>query len=469
MSGSFYLSVERSFDKAAHFLSGMEDGLLHQIKMPNTILRANIPVRINGRIEVIESYRVEHSHHIRPCKGGIRYSEAVNQDEVMALAALMTYKCAVLDVPFGGAKGGIKINPRNYSVEDLEKITRRYAAELTFKNFIGASVDVPAPDYGTGAREMGWILDTYASINHSDLNISACITGKPVELGGIRGRNEATGLGVAIAVEEFCKQEDYMRQIGLEVGLKGKKVVVQGLGNVGYFSAQFLREKGAKIVAIAEQEGAIFNEEGLNEAAVREHRLKTGSILGFPGAKNIETSVLALELPCDILVPAALEGVIHKDNAAKLQCKLIAEGANGPVTSEADEILKQKGIAVLPDMFTNAGGVTVSYFEWLKNLNHVRYGRLEERFFEQKSHQTIEAVEKLTGRKLGLDEKKIIEHGPSELDLVRSGLENGMVTALENILFCARSNKSIPDLRTAAYVVAIRKIAVIYKMRGVYP
>lgn len=469
MSGSFYLSVEHSFDKAAHFLSGMEDGLLHQIKTPNTILRANIPVRINGRIEVIESYRVEHSHHIRPCKGGIRYSEAVNQDEVMALAALMTYKCSILDVPFGGGKGGIRINPRNYSVEDLEKITRRYAAELTFKNFIGASVDVPAPDYGTGAREMGWILDTYASINHGDLNVSACITGKPVELGGIRGRNEATGLGVAIAVEEFCRQEDYMRQMGLEIGLKGKKVIVQGLGNVGYFSAQFLREKGARLVAIAEQEGAIFNEEGLNEAAVREHRLKTGSILGFPGARNIETSALALELPCDILVPAALEAVIHKDNAAKLQCKLIAEGANGPVTSEADEILRQKGIVVLPDMFTNAGGVTVSYFEWLKNLNHVRYGRLEERFFEQKSQQTIKAVEKLTGRKLGSEEKKIIEQGPSELDLVRSGLENGMVTALENILFCARSNKSIPDLRTAAYVVAIRKIALIYKMRGVYP
>ena len=466
---SFFQSVERSFDKASKFTS-WEQGLLEQIKACNSIYSMRFPVKMDdGHIEVIEAYRVQHSQHKSPCKGGIRFSMAVNQDEVMALAALMTYKCAIVNVPFGGAKGGIKISPRNLSTYELEKITRRYTSELVKKNFIGPGIDVPAPDYGTGEREMAWIVDTYQSLKPGEIDAAGCVTGKPISLGGVRGRKEATGLGVFFGVREVCMMEDIMKKQGLTVGIENKKVVVQGLGNVGYHSAKFFRENGAIVVSIAEFEGAIFNEAGLNEEEVFQHRKKTGSIFNFPGATNLKNSGDALELACDILIPAALENVIDKNNAARIKAKIIGEAANGPLTPEADDILAAKGVLVIPDMYLNAGGVTVSYFEWLKNLSHVRYGRLEKRFTENANINILNQIEELTGKKVTESEKEIIAHGPDEIDLVHSGLEETMINATREIMDIWKANPSIPDMRTAAYVCAINKVGTSYAELGIFP
>ena len=466
---SFFKSVERSFDKASKFTS-WEQGILEQIKACNSIYSMRFPVKMDdGHIEVIEAYRVQHSQHKSPCKGGIRFSMAVNQDEVMALAALMTYKCAIVNVPFGGAKGGIKISPRSLSAYELEKITRRYTSELVKKNFIGPGIDVPAPDYGTGEREMAWIVDTYQSLKPGEIDAAGCVTGKPISLGGVRGRKEATGLGVFFGVREVCLMEEVMKKQGLTVGIENKKVVVQGLGNVGYHSAKFFRENGAIVVAIAEFEGAIYNAAGLNEEEVFQHRKKTGSILNFPGATNLKTSGDALELECDILIPAALENVIDKNNAPKIKAKIIGEAANGPLTPEADDILAAKGVLVIPDMYLNAGGVTVSYFEWLKNLSHVRYGRLEKRFTENANIHILKQIEDLTGKKVSASEKLIIAHGPDEIDLVHSGLEETMITATREIMEIWKANPAIPDMRSAAYVCAINKVGTSYAELGIFP
>ena len=466
---SFFKSVERSFDKASKFTS-WEQGILEQIKACNSIYSMRFPVKMDdGHIEVIEAYRVQHSQHKSPCKGGIRFSMAVNQDEVMALAALMTYKCAIVNVPFGGAKGGIKISPRSLSAYELEKITRRYTSELVKKNFIGPGIDVPAPDYGTGEREMAWIVDTYQSLKPGEIDAAGCVTGKPISLGGVRGRKEATGLGVFFGVREVCLMEDVMKKQGLTVGIENKKVVVQGLGNVGYHSAKFFRENGAIVVSIAEFEGAIYNEAGLNEEEVFQHRKKTGSILNFPGATNLKNSGDALELDCDILIPAALENVIDGTNAPRIKAKIIGEAANGPLTPEADDILAAKGVLVIPDMYLNAGGVTVSYFEWLKNLSHVRYGRLEKRFTENANINILNQIEELTGKKVTESEKEIIAHGPDEIDLVHSGLEETMINATREIMDIWKANPVIPDMRTAAYVCAINKVGTSYAELGIFP
>jgi glutamate dehydrogenase (NAD(P)+) len=466
---SFFQSVERSFEKASKYTK-WEKGILEQIKACNSIYSMRFPVKMDdGRIEVIEAYRVQHSQHKSPCKGGIRFSMAVNQDEVMALAALMTYKCAIVNVPFGGAKGGIKISPRSLSPYELEKITRRYTSELVKKNFIGPGIDVPAPDYGTGEREMAWIVDTYQSLKPGEIDAAGCVTGKPISLGGVRGRKEATGLGVFFGVREVCLMEDVMKKQGLTVGIENKNVIVQGLGNVGYYTAKFFREHGAKVIAIAEYEGAIYNKEGLNEEAVFQHRKVTGSILNFPGATNIEKSGEALEMECDILIPAALENVIDANNAPRIKAKIIGEAANGPLTPEADDIFAKRGILVIPDMYLNAGGVTVSYFEWLKNLSHVRYGRLEKRFTENANINILNQIEELTGKKVSNSEKEIIAHGPDEIDLVHSGLEETMITATREIMDIWKANPSIPDMRTAAYVCAINKVGTSYAELGIFP
>jgi glutamate dehydrogenase (NAD(P)+) len=466
---SFFESVEKSFDKASKFTK-WEQGILDQIKACNSIYSMRFPVKMDdGHIEVIEAYRVQHSQHKSPCKGGIRFSMAVNQDEVMALAALMTYKCAIVNVPFGGAKGGIKISPRSLSTYELEKITRRYTSELVKKNFIGPGIDVPAPDYGTGEREMAWIVDTYQSLKPGEIDAAGCVTGKPISLGGVRGRKEATGLGVFYGVREVCLMEDQMKKLGLTVGVQDKKVIVQGLGNVGYYTTKFFREGGAKVIAIAEYEGAILNADGLNEEDVFQHRKKTGSILNFPGATNIANSADALEMECDILIPAALENVIDKNNAPRIKAKIIGEAANGPLTPEADEILTNNGILVIPDMYLNAGGVTVSYFEWLKNLSHVRYGRLEKRFTENANIHILHQIEELTGKKVTEAEKEIIAHGPDEIDLVHSGLEETMINATKEIMDIWKANPAIPDMRTAAYVCAINKVGTSYAELGIFP
>jgi glutamate dehydrogenase (NAD(P)+) len=469
MEYSFFQSVERSFDKASKFTK-WETGILEQIKACNSIYSMRFPVKMDdGRIEVIEAYRVQHSQHKSPCKGGIRFSLAVNQDEVMALAALMTYKCAIVNVPFGGAKGGIKISPRSLSTYELEKITRRYTSELVKKNFIGPGIDVPAPDYGTGEREMAWIVDTYQSLKPGEIDAAGCVTGKPISLGGVRGRKEATGLGVFYGVREVCLMPDVMAKVGLTVGIENKNVIVQGLGNVGYYTAKFFREHGAKVIAIAEFEGAIYCKEGLNEEAVFQHRKATGSILNFPGATNIEKSADALEMECDILIPAALENVIDGSNAPRIKAKIIGEAANGPLTPEADDIFAKKGVLVIPDMYLNAGGVTVSYFEWLKNLSHVRYGRLEKRFTENANINILNQMEALTGKKLEQSAKENIAHGPDEIDLVHSGLEETMITATREIMDIWKENPSIPDMRTAAYVCAINKVGTSYAELGIFP
>ena len=464
---SFFKEVERNFDKAAKF-TRFDPGILEQIKACNSVYRMKFPVRINDKIEVVEAYRVQHSHHKLPCKGGIRYNINVNQDEVMALAALMTYKCAIVNVPFGGAKGGIKIDPKKYTEFEMEKITRRYASELVKKNFIGPGTDVPAPDYGSGAREMSWIADTYASYKPGEVDSLGCVTGKPITQGGVRGRTEATGLGTFYGIREMCSIEEDMKKLGLTAGLEGKRVIVQGLGNVGYHAAKFFYEGGATIVGLAEYEGAIYDENGLDPDKVAAHRKETKSILNYPGATNIEKSAEALEMPCDILIPAALENVINESNADRIQAKIIGEAANGPLSPEADAVLLKKGCIIVPDMYLNAGGVIVSYFEWLKNLSHVRFGRMDKRFSENQNTQILAAVENLTGKKVTDIERRQLSHGPHEVDLVYSGLEDTMIDSYHEIremMLQLGTN----DMRTAAFVVSINKVGVAYEELGIFP
>ncbi|UKT64629.1 Glu/Leu/Phe/Val family dehydrogenase [Pedobacter mucosus] len=464
----FFADVCKNFDSAAQFTNHPE-GLLNQIKACNSVYRFQFPIRRGNGFEVIDAWRVEHSHHMSPTKGGIRYSEMVNEDEVMALAALMTYKCAIVNVPFGGAKGGIKINTKQYSVAELETITRRYTTELIKKNFIGPGIDVPAPDYGSGEREMSWIADTYMTMNPGQLDALGCVTGKPIALHGIHGRKEATGRGVAYAVRECVDVAEDMAKIGLKAGLGDKKVIVQGLGNVGYHSAKFLSEFGATIVGLCEFEGAIYNPNGLNVDEVFAHRKNTGSILGFPGAKDFRNSMEGLEQECDILVPAALENQFTELNIRNIKAKIIAEGANGPTTPEAEAIFTEMGGIIIPDMYCNAGGVTVSYFEWLKNLSHVAFGRMENRYAANSNANLINTLENLTGKTILPEHRMMIVKGASEIELVNSGLEDTMIHSYHEIRETLKIKPGTQTLRTAAFVNSIDKIAVSYMNLGVWP
>ncbi len=467
---SFFKNVERYFDKAATF-TGLPSGLLQQIKVCNAVYSMRFPLKISdNEYEVIEAYRVQHSHHRLPTKGGIRYAPNVNQDEVMALAALMSYKCALVDVPFGGAKGGITIDPKKYTVKQLEQITRRYTKELITKNFIGPGIDVPAPDYGTGAREMSWIVDTYQTFKHGELDAIACVTGKPVTQNGIRGREEATGRGVFYGLREACSFADDMADLGLTPGLKGKTMVVQGFGNVGFHTARISSvEGGVKVIAIAEWDGAVHNPNGLDILALDAHRKATGSIRNFAGATTLDDRMAALELDCDILVPAALENQITDENAARITAKIIAEAANGPTTPEAEEILLARGCLIIPDMYINAGGVTVSYFEWLKNLSHHRFGRMEKRFDHNAYENLVDLIERMTGKKVEEKERNFLTRGADEIDLVNSGLEETMSTAYNEIRNVWKNTEGINDVRTAAFVVAVKKIGSDYMAAGIFP
>lgn len=456
------------YNKAAEH-TGLPSGLLERIRHCNSVYKVTFPVEVDGEILNIEGIRAQHSMHKLPTKGGIRYSTEVSEDEVKALATLMTFKCAVVNVPFGGAKGGVKIDPRISSEAVLEKVTRRFATELIKKNLIGPASDVPAPDYGTGGREMGWIADTYATFKYGDTNAMGCVTGKPVGIGGIRGRTEATGLGVFFGLREFFKFEDDVNKLGLTTGLKGKTVIIQGFGNVGYHSAKFLAEEGAKIIGIAEYDGGVFSENGLDVEALDKHRKEKGTVLGFPGATDVANSKSMLTWECDILIPAALENQITKDNAADVKAKVIAEAANGPVTMKAEEILLSKGIAIIPDLYLNAGGVTVSYFEWLKNLSNVRFGRMNKRADEKSYNRILDSLEDLTGKQVDFNERMTITQGSDEADIVRSGLEETMILAYHEMRDALIAKPELGDLRTAAFYISIKKIALSYEMLGIFP
>jgi glutamate dehydrogenase (NAD(P)+) len=467
----FFEQVNRNFDKAAAYTK-FPKGLLDQIKICNSVYHITFPLkRDDGSIETIHAWRAEHSHHKLPVKGGIRYSPNADEDEVMALAALMTYKCAIVDVPFGGAKGAIKIEKRNYSDTELERLTRRYTYELIKKNFIGPGVDVPAPDYGTGPREMSWIVDTYGAMSSAtqELNALGCVTGKPITQGGVRGRTAATGRGVYFGIREACNDVDDMRKLGLAPGIAGKTAIVQGLGNVGYYAAKFLQENGAILVGLIEYEGAIHNPQGLDLEKVVQHRKEAKSILNFPGAASIPKNAEALELECDILVPAALENQMTGANVQRVNAKIIAEGANGPVTADANEFLLQRGALIIPDMYLNAGGVTVSYFEWLKNLSHVRFGRMGKRFEENTNKRILQTVEEVTGKKIPQNIFDQIAHGADEEDLVNSGLEETMISAYNQMNEIRKQHGGKIDLRTAAFINAINKVALAYMELGIFP
>lgn len=467
--GSTFLdSVSHYFDKAAA-LTDHPEGLLKQIKMCNSVYTFKFPIRTEGGYRTITAWRAQHSHHKLPTKGGIRFSEDANEEEVVALATLMSYKCAIVDVPFGGAKGAVKVDPRKFSKTELEQITRRYTAELIKKNFIGPALDVPAPDYGTGAREMAWIADTYLAFHPEQIDALGCVTGKTVSQGGIRGRNEATGLGVFYGLREACEHEEDMRSLGLTPGIEGKRVVVQGLGNVGYHAAKFCQEGGAVLIGIAEYEGAIHDPNGIDLESLMRHRKETGSILNFASARNLNSREEGLELDCDILVPAALENQITPENAPRIKAKIIGEGANGPITAEADDILQKMGVMVIPDVYINAGGVTVSYFEWLKNLSRVRLGRMEKRFEQGAYERILKLIEKETGKTLSADERKAIARGADEVDLVYSGLEETMSGSYQQIREIWKQDPQVGNLRTAAFLSAINKIAISYSELGVFP
>lgn len=462
----FFDQVNKAFDKAAKYTK-FDAGLLAQIKTCNDVLHISFPLeRDDGSIEVIQGYRVEHSQHKLPTKGGIRYSLTVNEDEMMALSALMTYKCAIVDVPFGGAKGGVKIDKSKYSKGELERITRRYTYQLYKKNFIGPGSDVPAPDYGTGAQEMGWILDTYRQIS-SDINAEGCVTGKPVGQGGVRGRTEATGRGVFFGIQEACENREDMKKLELNPGIEGKTFIVQGLGNVGYHASKYLTEAGAILIGAAEIDGSIYNKEGIDLQKLMEYKKEKGGITGFSDAETLEDKNAVLEMECDILIPAALENQLHEENAPRIKAKIVAEAANGPTTTEAHDIMTERGILIIPDNFLNAGGVTVSYFEWLKNIQHVRFGRMGKRFEEDSYKRILSVIETISDKRFSHEELKYLAQGGGEAELVESGLKDTMINSYNEINELRKLHNV--DLRTAALISAITKVGKTYEQMGIFP
>ncbi len=466
---SMFERVCRRFDEAASFARDYPPGLLEQIKACNAVLHVQFPVRLpDGSIRVIEGYRAQHSHHRLPCKGGIRYAPNVTREEVMGLAALMTYKCAVVDVPFGGAKGGICLDSRREPAEVVERATRRYTAELAAKNFIGPGIDVPAPDYGSGEREMAWIADTYRALNPTQLDAYACVTGKPLSLHGIQGRREATGLGVFYGLAEALDNPEEMRRLGLTPGVEGKRVIIQGFGNVGYHAAKYLYEAGALVISVSTHEGAVLDPRGLDVEDVHRYVTETGSLRGYPAPRWYPDPAAALEEECDILIPAALEEQITADNAPRIRARIVAEAANDPTTPEAERILLERGTFVIPDIYLNAGGVTVSYFEWLKNLSHVSFDRMSRRYQENANAKVIAAIEALTESRLSDEERARLTRGPDEIDFVQAALADTMVQAYRSMYRRWREG-GLPSLRTAAFLIAIEKVASDYLTLGIFP
>ncbi len=468
---SFRESVDLMFNRAVALMD-LPPGLEEKIRVCNATYTVRFGVRLRGKLQTFTGYRSVHSEHMEPVKGGIRYSLGVNQDEVEALAALMTYKCSLVEAPFGGSKGGLCIDPREYDEHELELITRRFAYELIKRDLINPAQNVPAPDMGTSEREMAWIADQYKRMNTTELNGMACVTGKPTNAGGIQGRTEATGRGVQYALHAFFRDPQGLEKAGLTGKLKDKRVIVQGLGNVGYHAAKFLSEEdGCKVTCVIEYNGAVTNEDGLDIEALKQHITETGGPEGFAGGTYHKDGTPLLELDCDILIPAALEGVINLSNAERVKAPLIIEAANGPVTAGADEILRKKGCVIIPDMYANAGGVTVSYFEWVKNLSHIRFGRMQRRQEEARHQLVVDELERLSADKelgwtLSPNFKEKYLRGAGELELVRSGLDDTMSDAYKSMAQVWHSRDDVDDLRTAAYLVSIAKVAASYRAKG---
>lgn len=462
---SFLSSVELMFDQAAE-LVGLPDDLRHKIKVANSTYTVRFGVRLRNKLYTFTGYRSVHSEHREPVKGGIRYAPFADQDEVEALASLMTYKCALVEAPFGGSKGALVIEPSDWEPHELERITRRFTQELAKRSLISPAQNVPAPDMGTGEREMAWMADEYKRLFPGDLNGWACVTGKPVSKGGIRGRVEATGRGIQYALQETFRHPKDIQHAGLSGTLAGKRIVVQGLGNVGYHASQFLsQEDDSIIVGVLERDGAVVDEEGIDIDGLHNHIHHHGGVKGFKGYTPNSASVM--EMDCDILIPAAMEGAITPDNADRIKARIIIEAANGPVTFTANTMLRDKKVLIIPDLYANAGGVTVSYFEWVKNLSHIRFGRMQRRQQEGQTRKMVDAIEQMVGTKFPEELLEDIISGPTELDLVRSGLDDVMREGYQVISAKWHSDERIPDLRTAAMMIAIERIQDSYQSLGI--
>jgi len=437
------------------------------LKTCRSVIQLKFPVKIKGEIKIFHGWRAVHSNHRLPVKGGLRYSTDVNQEEIEALASLMTFKCALVDVPFGGAKGGLLIDPKKYDEESLERITKKFARELIRRGYLSPARDVPAPDVGTSQREMGWILDAYKSSRPDDINHVACVTGKSVNHGGIKGRLEATGRGVCEALKEFFRHPDEVSKANIgNPNLNDQRIIIQGFGNVGLHSAKSLFATGAKIIGIAEKDGAIFNKEGINIIELEEYKQGKKTILGFPNTKTIDVSSDLLTYDCDILIPAALENVITLKNVDNIKAKIICEAANGPVSYRADKKLKSRGTIIIPDIYANAGGVTVSYFEWIRNISHIRMGRLHKRYEEDRGEVILKALEQISPNKLSQDLTNQLVHGANEEDIIASGLEDTMRVSFQEILEM-KSAYNLDDYRMAAYAIALKKIEKSYLELGI--
>ena len=464
-NASFLQSVGINFDRAAGLL-GLSDDLAKKIKIANSIYTVRFGVRLRGGLKTFTGYRSVHSEHFEPVKGGIRYGPFVDQNEVEALAALMTYKCALMEIPFGGSKGALVIDPGEWETQELEKITRRFTQELARRDLISPSQNVPAPDMGTGEREMAWMADEYRKLNPTDLNAWACVTGKPLGKGGIAGRTEATGRGVQYTLQEFFRHTRDLKKTGLTTGLGGKRVIIQGLGNVGYHAALFLSQQdGCCISHVLERGGSIVDPDGIDIAKLHEHMLETGGIENYPGFTNSGPEILEAE--ADILIPAAMEGVINETNASRIKTPLIIEAANGPVTAAGDTILRKMGVIVIPDFCANAGGVTVSYFEWIKNLTHIRFGRMQRRQQESQFEILMQGIESMTGQSFPEADRNAVLSGATEINLVRSGLEDTMRGAYDAISGTWNDKDNVPDLRTAAMMIAVDRVAKSYISIGI--
>jgi glutamate dehydrogenase (NAD(P)+) len=461
---SFKDNVNLHVDKSAKLLN-FSDDLLEHLKSTHSLIKVNVGVVLDGKINNFTGWRAVHSEHILPTKGGLRYSETVDQDDTEALASLMTYKCAIVNIPFGGAKGGLKINPKNYTMPQLREITKAFASKLINKGFISPALNVPAPDVGTSEREMEWILETYKTLKPDDINYRGCVTGKPLHRGGIAGRTEATGRGIEEVVREIFRHEDVVKEAGLKNELKDNEIIVQGFGNVGSNLAKHLYNRdNAKIVAIGEFDGYLYNKKGIDINALIKFFQKNKSINNPKLGEFKNKPSELLELDCDILIPAALENAITIDNVDKIKTKLIIEAANGPISFEADQKLFEKGVMIIPDIYVNAGGVVVSYFEWVKDISHIRFGRVEKRFQEQKILDIIDLIDKKTNTKTDFDTIKNIVHGADEEDLAFSGLEDSMRNAFIEIYNAKKQIKR--SFRDSAYYVSLKKIRNFYTVEG---